>query len=125
MALSSYVYENENGEIAYLAGLINMLGDMYSLRLEKLGLDEGQLICLDVFKGNELVFEEELKKRYKMMNLSKKISNPIVRGIVLILLYIGVTIVLVTAVPYAIVKGVCNLDYYEDWYDFIRDKVNF
>lgn len=60
-----------------------------------------------------------------MMNLSKKISNPIVRGIVLILLYIVVTIVLVTAVPYAIVKGVCNLDYYEDWYDFIRDKVNF
>ena len=60
-----------------------------------------------------------------MMNLSKKISNPIVRGIVLILLYIGVTIILVTAVPYAIVKGVCNLDYYEDWYDFIRDKVNF
>ena len=59
------------------------------------------------------------------MNLSKKISNPIVRGIVLILLYIGVTIVLVTAVPYAIVKGVCNLDYYEDWYDFIKDKVNF
>ena len=59
------------------------------------------------------------------MNLSKKISNPIVRGIVLILLYIGVTIVLVTAVPYAIVKGVCNLDYYEDWYDFIRDKVTF
>ena len=59
------------------------------------------------------------------MNLSKKISNPIVRGIVLILLYIGVTIVLVTAVTYAIVKGVCNLDYYEDWYDFIRDKVNF
>ena len=58
------------------------------------------------------------------MNLSKKISNPIVRGIVLILLYIGVTIVLVTAVPYAIVKGVCNLDYYEDWYDFIKDKVN-
>ena len=59
------------------------------------------------------------------MNLSKKISNPIVRGIVLILLYIAVTIVLVTAVPYAIVKGVCNLDYYEDWYDFIKDKVNF
>ena len=60
-----------------------------------------------------------------MINLSKKISNPIIRGIVLILLYIGVTIILVTAVPYAIVKGVCNLDYYEDWYDFIRDKVNF
>ena len=60
-----------------------------------------------------------------MTNLSEKISNPIVRGIVLILLYIVVTIVLIPAVPYAIVKGVCNLDYYEDWYDFIRDKVNF
>ena len=60
-----------------------------------------------------------------MTNLSEKISNPIVRGIVLILLYIGVTIVLVTAVPYAIVKGVCNLDYYEDWFDFMRDKVKF
>ena len=60
-----------------------------------------------------------------MMNLSKKISNPIVRGIVLILLYIGVTIVLIPAIPYAIVKGVCNLDYYEDWFDFMRDKVKF
>ena len=60
-----------------------------------------------------------------MTNLSEKISNPIVRGIVLILLYIVVTIVLIPAVPYAIVKGVCNLDYYEDWYDFIKDKVNF
>ena len=60
-----------------------------------------------------------------MTNLSEKISNPIVRGIVLILLYIAVTIVLIPAVPYAIVKGVCNLDYYEDWYDFMRDKVKF
>ena len=49
-----------------------------------------------------------------MTNLSEKISNPIVRGIVLI-----------PAVPYAIVKGACNLDYYEDWYDFMRDKVKF
>ena len=60
-----------------------------------------------------------------MMNLSKKISNPIVRGIVLILLYIGVTIVLIPAIPYAIVKGVCNLDYYDDWFDFMMDKVKF
>ena len=65
------------------------------------------------------------KNRYKMENLSDKISNPIVRGIVLVLLYIGVTIVLIPAVLYAIVKGVCNLDYYEDWYDFMRDKVKF
>ena len=60
-----------------------------------------------------------------MTNLSEKISNPIVRGIVLILLYIGVTIVLIPDIPYAIVKGVCNLDYYEDWFDFMRDKVKF
>ena len=60
-----------------------------------------------------------------MTNLSEKISNPIVRGIVLILLYIGVTIVLIPAIPYAIVKGVCNRDYYEDWFDFMRDKVKF
>ena len=60
-----------------------------------------------------------------MTNLSEKISNPIVRGIVLILLYIGVTIVLIPSIPYAIVKGVCNLDYYEDWFDFMRDKVKF
>ena len=60
-----------------------------------------------------------------MTNLSEKISNPIVRGIVLILLYIVVTIVLIPAVPYAIVKGVCNLDYYDDWFDFMRDKVKF
>ena len=60
-----------------------------------------------------------------MTNLSEKISNPIVRGIVLILLYIGVTIVLIPAIPYAIVKGVCNLDYYDDWFDFIRHKVKF
>ena len=60
-----------------------------------------------------------------MTNLSEKISNPIVRGIVLILLYIGVTIVLIPAIPYAIVKGVCNLDYYDDWFDFMMDKVKF
>ena len=60
-----------------------------------------------------------------MTNLSEKISNQIVRGIVLILLYIVVTIVLIPAVPYAIVKGVCNLDYYDDWFDFMRDKVKF
>ena len=52
-----------------------------------------------------------------MENLSDKISNPIVRGIVLVLLYIGVTIVLIPAVLYAIVKGVCTLDYYEEWFD--------
>ena len=43
----------------------------------------------------------------------------IIRAIVLILCYIAITIISITAIPYAIVKGVCNLDYYEDWVDFI------
>lgn len=60
-----------------------------------------------------------------MENLIEKFSNPIVKGIIFILIYIAVTIVLIPAVPYAIVKGVCNLNYYEDWFDFMRDKVKF
>ena len=57
-------------------------------------------------------------------NLDSKVGDEIM-GFFTQLNNEGVTIVLVTAVPYAIVKGVCNLDYYEDWYDFIKDKVNF
>ena len=55
-----------------------------------------------------------------MKKLNEKISNPIIRGIVLILFYIIIIILLIPAIPYAIVKGVCNLDYYEDWFDFIN-----
>lgn len=43
----------------------------------------------------------------------------IIRAIALILCYIAITIISVTAIPYAIVRGACNLDYYEDWFDFI------
>lgn len=55
----------------------------------------------------------------------KKISNPIIRGIIVILWYIAIIILLIPAIPYAIVKGVCNLDYYEDWVEFVNDKVKF
>ena len=60
-----------------------------------------------------------------MNKLNEKISNPIIRGIILILWYIAIIILLIPAIPYAIVKGVCNLDYYEDWFDFIDSKVKF
>ena len=52
-------------------------------------------------------------------NIDKIINNMIVRAIVLILCYIAITIISITAIPYAIVRGVCNLDYYEDWFDCI------
>lgn len=50
-------------------------------------------------------------------------SNQIVRLIVSILYLIAVTILSITAVPYAIIRGACNLDYYEDWFDFLFEHI--
>ena len=60
-----------------------------------------------------------------MKKLNEQISNPIIRGIIVILWYIAIIILLIPAIPYAIVKGVCNLDYYEDWVEFINNTVKF
>lgn len=60
-----------------------------------------------------------------MKKLNEKIRNPIIRGIIVILWYIAIIILLIPAIPYAIMKGVCNLDYYEDWVEFVNDKVKF
>ena len=60
-----------------------------------------------------------------MKKLNEKISNPIIRSIIVILWYIAIIILLIPAIPYAIVRGVCNLDYYEDWFDFINSRVKF
>lgn len=60
-----------------------------------------------------------------MKNLIEKASNPIIRLIVVILWYTAIAILSITAIPYAIVKGVCNLDYYEDWFDFMNSLVKF
>lgn len=54
-----------------------------------------------------------------MKNLKEKISNPIIRAIIVVLWYITIIIVLIPAIPYAIIKGVGNIEYYEDWLDFI------
>ena len=55
-----------------------------------------------------------------MKKLNEKISNPIIRGIVLIIFYIIIIILFLPSMPYAIVRGVCNLEYYEEWFDFIN-----
>ena len=52
-------------------------------------------------------------------------SNSIVGIIVLILYYTAITIMSITAIPYAIIRGACNLDYYEDWWDFIMKYIPY
>ena len=54
-----------------------------------------------------------------MKKLNEKISNPIVRGIVFVLLYILVTILVIPAIPYAIIRGMFNLKYYDEWFEFV------
>ena len=53
----------------------------------------------------------------------KQIKNPIARAIFFILFYAILLLLVVPAIPYAIVKGLCNLDYYEEWIDFIKEYV--
>ena len=55
-----------------------------------------------------------------MKRLIEEITNPILRGVIVVLVYIAITILLIPAIPYAIVRGVCNLDYYRDWFDFMK-----
>ena len=55
----------------------------------------------------------------------KAIHNPIIKGTVAMLIYIASVILLIPAIPYAIARGVCNLDYYEEWFDFIDSKIQF
>ena len=63
-----------------------------------------------------------MEKKYKLTKkLNEKISNPIIRGIVLIIFYIIIIILFLPSMPYAIVRGVCNLEYYEEWYKFIAN----
>ena len=52
-------------------------------------------------------------------NIDKIINNMIVRAVISILYCIVIIAINIPAIPYAIVRGACNLDYYEDWFDFI------
>ena len=51
--------------------------------------------------------------------LGEKIHNPIIIAIVTILIYICSVIVLIPAIPYAMIKGAVTTEYYEEWLDFI------
>lgn len=51
------------------------------------------------------------------------VKNPIARAIFFILFYVILILLVVPAIPYAIAKGLCNLDYYEEWIEFIKERV--
>lgn len=59
----------------------------------------------------------------KIKDQLKQIKNPIARVIFFILFCIAMILLTIPAIPYAIIKGVCNLDYYEDWFDFIKEHI--
>lgn len=59
----------------------------------------------------------------KINEQMKQIENPIARGIFFIIFCIVLLLLVIPAIPYAIVKGICNLDYYEEWIDFIKEYV--
>ena len=42
-----------------------------------------------------------------------------IKAIIVMLYCIIIIILTITAIPYAIIKGISNLDYYEEWGDFI------
>lgn len=54
-----------------------------------------------------------------MKGLNEKITNRIVGGIVLIIGSIAIIFISITAIPYSIIRGVCNLDYYDEWVVFL------
>ena len=51
------------------------------------------------------------------------VKNPIARVVLITLSYISIVIILVPAIPYAIVKGLVNTEYYEEWLDFINKYI--
>lgn len=57
-------------------------------------------------------------------NIDKIINNRIVRAIVLILCFMAIIVINIPAIPYAIVKGICNTDYYEEWNDFVLKYIS-
>ena len=59
-----------------------------------------------------------------MKRISENIGYTIFRMFLLILLYLILTIVVILAIPYAILRGACNIEYYEDWVDFVFKYLN-
>lgn len=57
--------------------------------------------------------------------MKKLNSNSIIGIIILIIFYTAITIMSITAIPYAIIRGVCNLDYYDEWASFLFKHIPF
>ena len=51
------------------------------------------------------------------------IKNPIARAVLIILATIALVVTLIPAIPYAMIKGLVNTDYYEEWLDFIEKYI--
>ena len=51
------------------------------------------------------------------------VENPIARVILITLSYISIVVIFIPAIPYAMVKGLINTEYYEDWLDFINKYI--
>ena len=71
-----------------------------------------------------------------MTRIIEKFSNPIVKNIIAILYFIVTVIItiltcivfiilLIPAIPYAIVRRVCNLKYYKDWFNLMNKTYSF
>lgn len=51
------------------------------------------------------------------------VKNPIARVALITLSYISIVIILIPVIPYAMVKGLVNTEYYEEWLDFINKYI--
>lgn len=71
-----------------------------------------------------------------MIRIIEKFSNPIVKNIIAILYFIVMVIItiltciafiilFIPAIPYAIIRGVCNLKYYKDWFNLMNKIYSF
>lgn len=60
-----------------------------------------------------------------MTTLELYTNSKICKAAILTLVYIIMVIGFITAIPYAIIKGLFNMDYYEDWFDIILKRKNF
>ena len=60
-----------------------------------------------------------------MTTLELYTNSKIGKVAILTLVYIIIVIGFITAIPYAVIKGLFNMDYYEDWFDIILKRKNF
>lgn len=60
-----------------------------------------------------------------MTTLELYTNSKIGKVAILTLVYIIMVIGFITAIPYAVIKGLFNMDYYEDWFNIILKRKNF